>query len=69
MGEEAVVEEIHGVRREIAAQFNDDVHAFFEYLRQREAQRPEAVVSLDRVVREPASAVVAGSAAKNDGGG
>lgn len=69
MGEEAVVAEIHRVRREIAAQFNDDVHAFFEYLRQREAERPDSVVSLDRVVREPASALVAGPGAKNDDGG
>ena len=66
MGEEAVVEGIHRIRREIAAQFNDDVHAFFEFLRHREAQRPDAVVSLDR---DPASAVVAGPGAKNDDGG
>ena len=42
----------HRVRREIAAQFNDDVHAFFEYLRQREAKRPDQVVSLERVEPE-----------------
>jgi hypothetical protein len=37
VAEDPVVQEIHQVRREIAAEFNGDVHAFFEYLRRREA--------------------------------
>jgi len=53
MTEDPIVEETHRVRREIAAQFGGDVHAFFRYLREREAQRPDQVVTLERVVPEP----------------
>jgi hypothetical protein len=53
MREEPVVEEIHRVRREISAEFNDDVHTFFEYLRQREAERPDQVVTLERILPDP----------------
>jgi hypothetical protein len=60
MSTEAIVEETHRVRREISAQFHDDVHAFFEYLRQREAKRPDQVVTLNRV---PPELVAAGDAA------
>ena len=56
MQEEEIVAETHRVRREISAQFHDDVHEFFEYLRQREATRPDQVVTLDRVPPEPAVA-------------
>lgn len=55
MREDAILEEIHHVRREISAQFHDDVHEFFEYLRQREAKRPDQVVTLDRVLPEAAA--------------
>lgn len=54
--QEDILEETHRVRREISAQFSDDVHAFFEYLRDRESQRPDQVVTLDHVAPE-ASAV------------
>lgn len=37
MIEDPLVEEIHQIRREIAAEFGGDVHKFFEYLRQRQA--------------------------------
>lgn len=53
MQEETIVDEAHRVRREISAQFNDDVHAFFEYLRQREAAQPDRVVTLRPVTPEP----------------
>jgi len=53
MKEDPIVEETHQVRREIAAQFGGDVHAFFKYLREREAERPDEVVTLERVVPEP----------------
>jgi hypothetical protein len=56
MQEEEIVAEMHRVRREISRQFHDDVHEFFEYLRQREAKRPDQVVTLDRVPPEPAAA-------------
>ena len=52
MKEDPIVEETHQVRREIAAQFGGDVHAFFKYLREREAERPDEVVTLERVVPE-----------------
>lgn len=53
MAHDPVVEETHRIRREIAAQFNDDVHAFFEYLREREAKHPDRVVTLEPVAPEP----------------
>ena len=53
MLQDPVVEETHRVRREIAAQFDDDVHAFFKYLREREAEHPERVVTLEPVPPEP----------------
>lgn len=53
MPDNAILEETHRIRREISAQFHHDVHAFFEYLRQREAERPGEVVTLERVPPEP----------------
>lgn len=67
MREEEIVEETHRVRREISAQFHDDVHEFFEYLRQREARLPDQVVTLDHVPPEPAAAVAALPEAEHDG--
>jgi hypothetical protein len=32
MKEDPIVEETHCIRREIAAQFGGDIHAFFEHL-------------------------------------
>jgi hypothetical protein len=52
MTHDPIVEETHRVRREIAAQFNDDVHAFFRYLREREAERPGEVVTLEPIAPE-----------------
>ncbi|MGZ5440968.1 MAG: hypothetical protein ACXW5J_03640 [Thermoanaerobaculia bacterium] len=68
MREEEIVEETHRVRREISAQFHDDVHEFFEYLRQREAKRPDQVVTLDHVPPEPAAAAGARPGAETDDG-
>jgi hypothetical protein len=53
MSEDSIVEETHRVRREIAAEFGGDVHAFFKYLREREAERPDEVVTLEHVAPEP----------------
>jgi hypothetical protein len=43
MSEDLLVEEIHEVRRQLAAEFEGDVHAFFEYLRQRETAKSNVV--------------------------
>jgi len=45
MIEDPVVEETHRIRREIAAEF-PDVHAFFDYLRERERASADKVVTL-----------------------
>lgn len=47
MNEEPVVEEIHRVRAEIAAEFDGDVHKLFEYLRERERVGNGTVVTLE----------------------
>ena len=52
MLEDSVVEETHQVRRQIAAEFNNDVHAFFKHLRDREAEHPDQVVVLKPVTPE-----------------
>lgn len=56
MIEDPVVEETHRIRREIAAEY-PDVHAFFEYLRERERRNPEMIVTLPPT--HPESAVAA----------
>jgi hypothetical protein len=52
MLEDPIVEDIHRVRRELAAEFNGDVHAFFSYLRDREASRQDPAVTLRPVLPE-----------------
>jgi hypothetical protein len=52
MNEETILDETHRIRREISAEFDDDVHAFFEHLRRREAEHPDRVVVLAPVVPE-----------------
>jgi hypothetical protein len=52
MWDDPIVEETDRVRREVAAEFNGDVHAFFEYLRQRERKSAEQVVTLEPVSPE-----------------
>lgn len=53
MWEDPMIDETHRIRREISAEFDDDVHAFFEHLRRREAEHPDQVVVLEPVVPEP----------------
>jgi hypothetical protein len=48
MKEDPIVEETHCIRREIAAQFGGDIHAFFEHLRERERVDEGEVVTLER---------------------
>jgi len=55
MLEDPIVEDIHRVRRELAAEYNDDVHAFFSYLRDREATREDHAVTLKPVLPEAPS--------------
>lgn len=52
MREDLIVEETDRVRREIAAEFDGDVHAFFEYLRERERKNADQVVTLEPVAPE-----------------
>ena len=68
MPEDPIVEEIHRVRREISAEFAGDVHALFEYLRQREADRPGEVVILEPVAPEPSAVSTPSRIAKKRGG-
>jgi len=42
-----IIEDLHRVRRELASEFNGDVHAFFSYLREREAKRQDRSVTLE----------------------
>lgn len=68
MAEDPIVEETHRVRREISAQFSGDVHAFFEYLRRREAEEPDQVVTLAPIAPEPTAAGIQFQARKTAGG-
>ena len=56
MIEDRVVEETHRIRREIAAEY-PTVHAFFEYLRERERMNPEKIVTLPPTHPDPTLAV------------
>ena len=55
MLEDPIVEDIHRVRRELAAEFKEDVHAFFSYLRDREAACDDQSVTLRPVLPETPS--------------
>ena len=68
MAEDPIVDEIHRVRREISAEFAGDVHAFFEYLRKREADRPGEVITLEPVAPEPSAVGMPSTIAKKRGG-
>ena len=45
MSDDPIIEDIHRVRREIAAEFEGDVHALFAYLREREDKRNDVAVT------------------------
>ncbi|HYM61974.1 MAG TPA: hypothetical protein VEZ11_13910, partial [Thermoanaerobaculia bacterium] len=53
MWNDPIVEETHKIRRELADEFKGDVHAYFEYLRERERARGQSV-TLDPAAPEPA---------------
>jgi hypothetical protein len=45
--DDPIIEDLHRIRRELASEFNDDVHAFFSYLRDRKAKREDRAVTLE----------------------
>ena len=47
MLDDPIIEDLHRVRRELASEFNGDVHAFFSYLRDREAKRQDLSITLE----------------------
>jgi len=47
MLDDPIIEDLHRVRRELASEFNGDVHAFFAYLRDRDAKRQDRSVTLE----------------------
>jgi hypothetical protein len=55
MLDDPIIEDLHRVRRELASEFNGDVHAFFSYLRDREAKRQDRSVTLEPNAPEPIS--------------
>lgn len=44
--DDPIIEEVRRVKREIAAEFNYDIHALCEYLRQRERESGRTYVTL-----------------------
>lgn len=52
MADDPIVDDLHRIRREIAAEFDGDVHAFFEYLRERERKHEKQAVTLKPVAPE-----------------
>lgn len=55
MLDDPIIEDLHRVRRELASEFNGDVHAFFSYLRDREAKRQDRSVTFEPNAPEPTS--------------
>jgi hypothetical protein len=53
--ETSIVEDIHRIRRELAAEFNGDVHALFQYLRDREKRHEDRAVNLPHIAPEASS--------------
>jgi len=45
--DDPIIEDLHRIRRELAAEFNGDVHALFCFLRDREAKRQDRSVTLE----------------------
>ena len=52
MSDDPIVEETRDARAEIVRECGEDVHAFFEYLRERERNSGRNVVNLDPVAPE-----------------
>ncbi|HEX8432958.1 MAG TPA: hypothetical protein VF625_16850 [Longimicrobium sp.] len=48
-----ILAELYRIREEIAAEFNYDIHAMFEYLAEQEAKHPERMANLPIMRRAP----------------
>lgn len=46
-----IIDEVHARRAELLAQFDNDLGRFIEYLRERQKEHPERIVSKIKVVR------------------
>jgi len=46
-----IIDEIHARRTEIMAEFDNDLGRYIEYLRERQKEHPERIVSQIKVVR------------------
>lgn len=53
MLDDAIVEETRAARAEIVSECGEDVHTYFEYLRERERKNPRGVVTLEPNAPEP----------------
>jgi hypothetical protein len=53
MSNDPIVEEIRKARAELIAPFGEDMHAFFEYIRQRERESGDNPVTLERIASDP----------------
>ncbi len=52
MSDDPIVEETRAARAEIVRECGEDVHTFFEYLRERERTNKRSVVNLEPVAPE-----------------
>ena len=52
MADDPIREDIHRIRRELAAELNGDVHALFNYLRDRETRHEDRAVTLKPIAPE-----------------
>lgn len=52
MSDDPIVEETREARAEIVRECGEDVHAFFEYLRERERKNKRSVVTLEPIAPE-----------------
>ena len=52
MPDDPIVEETRKARAEIVRECGEDIHAFFEYLRERERTNKRSVVNLEPVTPE-----------------
>ncbi len=53
MWSDPIVEETRAVREKLIEPFGEDIHAFFEFLRERERQSNTPAVTLKPVTPEP----------------
>lgn len=54
MWSDPIVEETRAARAKVIEPFGEDIHAFFEFLRERERQSGDTAVTLEPVAPEPA---------------